>query len=111
MRKAIVTVISEGDIVYHRECIVLANTIYLDDNRRDKLVFYDDQLFIEKDTDETHISIALGKEMRMTLTIDTKEVILPITLHELSIQGDHIKAIYDTGEKIEINIDLIGSYL
>ncbi len=107
MRKAIVTVIGEDEIVYHRECIVLANTIYLDDDRRDKLIFYDDQLVIEKRTDGTRISIVLGNEVRMTLSFDDQEVMIPITLHELSIQGDHIRALYDTGEKIELHIDLI----
>lgn len=107
MRRALVTVINDDTIVYHRECISLSNNIYLDDLHKDKIVFYKDQIYIDRYDQDTSIKVALGKDTSMTITQGSQSLEIPIILERLEIEREYIKALYDAGVKIEIHIDLM----
>ena len=106
MKEVLVTVKNADEIVLNKKCQMIDDTIWLDEAHKDKIISLKDRLIIEKRTDDTKIKIVLDEDAYMHLTYGDKTLEFKVTCDMLKITDQYIEAIYDTGEKIYLKVDI-----
>ena len=105
MKEVRVKIKNGNDITLDKICPCVDNTVYLDYGHKSKIVFTSDSIQIVSYSDDARIEIELGHISKAHVTYGEHEVSIDIKVKELVFNSKYIKAVYDTGELIELNIE------
>ena len=107
MKEVRVQIKNGRDITLDKICHCVDNTVYLDAGSKSKIVFSKESLKVINYGDDTKVEIDLGQVSKAHVIHGEHEIDMAIEVKDLVFDRKYIRAVYDTGELIELQIDFL----